>query len=225
LPKKAWKFALTCDFIGRMTETVPGDRVSARLVDKFTARRDELAAATRATLAELGYARTSLREIAANSAFSHGVLHYYFRDKVDLITHSVRQYKAECVSRYDEIVDSATDGDALARGFAVAMATTLRDDAAMHRLWYDLRNQSMFEDVFRADVTEIDAGLEQMIWRVVSRYTELTGATPLLSSKALYAAFDGLFLQALTRWTTDPTGAAAELEGSVERLLRLVVSS
>ena len=208
-----------------MSETPASGRVSLRLVDKFAARRDELAAATRATLAELGYARTSLREIAANSAFSHGVLHYYFRDKVDLITHSVRQYKAECVSRYDVLVAESADGEELARGFAVAMAATLRDDAAMHRLWYDLRNQSMFDDVFRTDVAEIDAGLEAMIWRVVSRYTELTGTTLTLSSKAVYAVFDGLFLQALGRWTTDPAGAAVELEVSVDRLLRQVVTT
>jgi AcrR family transcriptional regulator len=208
-----------------MSPTVGSERVSARLVDKFAARRDELAAATRTTLAELGYARTSLREIAANSSFSHGVLHYYFRDKVDLITHSVRQYKAECVSRYDEIVADSADGDELAARFAAAMATTMVDDAAMHRLWYDLRNQSMFDDVFRADVAEIDAGLEGMIWRVVSRYTELTGTELVLSSSSVYAVFDGLFLQALGRYTTDPTGAAAELELAVGRLLRQVVTT
>ena len=208
-----------------MSGTDASERVSLRLVDKFTARRDELAAATRTTLAELGYARTSLREIAANSSFSHGVLHYYFRDKVDLITHSVRQYKAECVDRYDEIVASAGDGDELAARFARAMATTLVDDASMHRLWYDLRNQSMFDDAFRADVAEIDAGLEGMIWRVVSRYTELTGTELVLSSTSVYAVFDGLFLQALGRYTSDPTGAAAELEVAVERLLRQVVTT
>ena len=29
----------------------------------------------------------------------------------------------------------------------------------MHRLWYDLRNQSLFEESFRADVLEIDQRL------------------------------------------------------------------
>ena len=51
---------------------------SRRQVDKFAARRTQLADAALQTLAELGYARTSLREIAQNSEFSHGVLHYYF---------------------------------------------------------------------------------------------------------------------------------------------------
>ena len=72
---------------------------TAEKVDKFEERRRELADAALQTLSELGYARTSLREIAQNSAFSHGVLHYYFRDKVDLIIYCVRQYKAVCVQR------------------------------------------------------------------------------------------------------------------------------
>ena len=56
------------------------DRI-ARQLDKFAERRAQLAAAALQTLAEQGYARTSLRDIAQNSEFSHGVLHYYFSDK------------------------------------------------------------------------------------------------------------------------------------------------
>jgi AcrR family transcriptional regulator len=119
-------------------------------VDKFAERRAQLADAALQTLAELGYARTSLREIAQNTEFSHGVLHYYFSDKEDLITHCVRQYEAACVTRYDEIVASASSADELKREFGAAMAQTLRTDAPMHRLWYDLRNQSLFEESFRA---------------------------------------------------------------------------
>ena len=67
------------------------DRANRPSVDKFAERRVELAEAALQTLSELGYARTSLREIAQNSVFSHGVLHYYFKDKADLITCCVRQ--------------------------------------------------------------------------------------------------------------------------------------
>lgn len=45
------------------------ERVSGRRVDKFERRRRELADAALSTLSELGYARTSLREIAQNPAF------------------------------------------------------------------------------------------------------------------------------------------------------------
>ena len=151
------------------------ERVSRRQVDKFAERRAQLADAALQTLAELGYARTSLREIAQNSQFSHGVLHYYFSDKEDLITHCVRQYEAACVTRYDEIVATATSAEELKREFSAAMALTLRTDAPMHRLWYDLRNQSLFEESFRADVLEIDQRREEMIWRVISRYASFAG--------------------------------------------------
>src|SRR3954447_14567576 len=113
------------------------DRISRRQVDKFAERRAQLAESALLTLSELGYARTSLREIAQNSDFSHGVLHYYFRDKVDLITHCVREYKARCVKRYDEIVATAQPGEELRRSFAAGLAQTMVEDAALHRLWYD----------------------------------------------------------------------------------------
>ena len=159
------------------------DKVSLRHIDKFAERRSQLANAALVTLSELGYARTSLREIAQNSEFSHGVLHYYFMDKVDLITHCVKQYKSECVKRYDEIVTTSLTASELRHGFADGMATTMSEDASMHRLWYDLRSQSLFEESFRQDVREIDASLERMIWRIVTRYAELSGSAPAITSR------------------------------------------
>jgi AcrR family transcriptional regulator len=195
------------------------ERVSRRQVDKFSERRAQLADAALQTLAELGYARTSLREIAQNSQFSHGVLHYYFSDKEDLLTHCVRQYEAACVTRYDEIVASASSAEELKREFSTAMAQTLRTDAPMHRLWYDLRNQSLFEESFRADVLEIDQRREQMIWRVISRYASLAGISAALSPSAAYAVLDGLFQQALLHHLAGDPAAAKELRSNVVRVL------
>ena len=195
------------------------ERVSRRQVDKFAERRAQLADAALQTLAELGYARTSLREIAQNTDFSHGVLHYYFSDKEDLITHCVRQYEAACVTRYDEIVASAGSAEELKREFSAAMAQTLRTDAPMHRLWYDLRNQSLFEESFRADVLEIDQRREEMIWRVIGRYASFAGFEVPLSSGAAYAILDGLFQSALLHQLAGDEHAADDLRVSVMRVL------
>jgi AcrR family transcriptional regulator len=201
------------------------DRVSRRQIDKFSQRRDELAGAAIQTLAELGYARTSLREIAQNSTFSHGVLHYYFSDKVDLITHCVKHYKAVCVLRYDQILADAAAADGLAHGFARGLAATAREDAALHRLWYDMRSQSMFEPAFRKDVLEIDDSLERMIWRIVSRYAELGGSTPVVDSSAAYAVFDGLFQHSLLRHSSGSVDALDHMAAQVLVLLPKLVSS
>jgi AcrR family transcriptional regulator len=192
-------------------------------VDKYSARRAELADAALHTLSELGYARTSLREIAQGSGFSHGVLHYYFRDKVDLITQCVKHYKAQCVLRYDQVVADASTADELAKGFALGLAATAREDGSVHRLWYDLRSQSMFDDSFRTDVIEIDDSLQRMVWRVISRYAELAGAPVTLSPSATYATLDGLFQQALLRHLAGSQTALEDLSADVLTLLPQLV--
>lgn len=199
-------------------------RAAAPADQKFDQRRAELGEATLQTLASLGYARTSLREIAQNSAFSHGVLHYYFRDKTDLILCSVRQYKARCVTRYDHLVDEATDADALLDGFLTTLGETLRDEAPLHRLWYDLRSQAMFEEAFRADVALIDKSLEKMVWKVLSRLAALRGQTERLPSPSLaYATLDGLFEQALLRHLSGDRKAVANLRRDAADLLRCLL--
>jgi len=208
----------TVGFVRDAAET-NRERISRRRIDKFAERRAELADAALQTLAELGYARTSLREIAQNSQFSHGVLHYYFSDKEELLTHCVRQYEAACVTRYDEIVVAASSAAELRREFSTAMAETLRTDAPMHRLWYDLRNQSLFEESFRKDVLEIDQRREEMIWRVVSRYAELSGISVGMSSSVVYAILDGLFQQALLHQLAGRDNAAIDLQANVSRIM------
>ena len=182
----------------------PSDRIERSRVDKFSARRIELAEAALETLAELCYARTSLREIAQKSEFTHGVLHYYFSDKVDQIT------------------SAAQSRDELLKGFLEKLGETVRDEARMHRLWYDLRSQCLFEEAFRDDVAEIDKSLEDMVWRIASRFASLGDRQPAVSRGALYALFDGLFQRCLLRHLSGDRRAIADLQEEVGRLLPTV---
>ncbi|MEU0881430.1 TetR/AcrR family transcriptional regulator [Lentzea sp. NPDC005914] len=201
------------------------DKIARRQVDKFDARRTELAVATLHTLAELGYARTSLREIAQNSEFSHGVLHYYFTDKRDLIIEAVRQYERVCVTKYDEVVAHATSAQQLCDEFVAMFFDTLVQDATLHRLWYDLRNQSLYEEYFRADVLEIDGHREDMVWRVVSRYAELRDGTPAASPGTAYVTLDGIFQRALLHHLAGNTETIAALRAELPGVIDLLVTS
>lgn len=193
--------------------------------DKYDERRNQLAESALRTLGELGYARTSLREIASNSEFSHGVVHYYFDDKHELIVYCVRYYKARCVTRYDAVIASSTTADELVEGFAAKLVETISDEAPMHRLWYDLRTQSMFETSLREAVTMIDKTLAEMIWRVVSRYAELSGVPAGRTPAAAYGLLDGIFQQALLGHLTGRAGALDDLAAQVRELMPFLLES
>ncbi|WP_237741639.1 TetR/AcrR family transcriptional regulator [Tsukamurella sp. 1534] len=190
---------------------------------KVAAKRDELARAALRTLSELGYARTSLREIAANSEYSHGVLHYYFADRLELIAHCVHLYKSECIASYDDVLRADDDAESLRTRFAERLAATMEHDLATHKLWYDLRSQAMFETALIDDVRAIDGELEDMIRRVVARYAELAGAVPLLDSAGTYAALDGPFERAVRRRVRGDDRAATDLTAQVHALLGVLV--
>lgn len=191
---------------------------------KHDNRRDQLAESALATLGEMGFARASLREIAANSPFSHGVVHYYFANKADLISYCVRFFKRRCVTRYDELVATSTTPEELAQRFVAKVGDSLRDDAAMHRVWYDLRLAAMFETELRETVAEINGWLEDMIARIMGRFCELAGVQPVHDMATSYAILDGLFEAAVIEYTmNDPERAVARLERSVAMVLPTLV--
>jgi AcrR family transcriptional regulator len=192
--------------------------------NKHDERRRALGQSALRTLGELGYARSSLREIAQNSEFSHGVVHYYFDDKLDLIVYCVRQYKETCVRRYDGVVADSMTADELTEAFADKLVETLVSEAPMHRLWYDLRSQSMFETSLREAVLLIDKTLEDMIWRVVQRYADLSGRQPAVAPATAYALLDGLFQQALLAHLCGREKALDELATRVRELMPRLVA-
>jgi TetR/AcrR family transcriptional repressor of bet genes len=207
-----------------VTSTNTSRRGAVRPVDKFDARRDQLAESALKTLGELGYARTTLREIANNSTFSHGVVHYYFQDKLELVIYSVRYYKTRCVTRYDSVVADSTTAEGLVDAFAAKLAETIREEAPMHCLWYDLRTQSMFEEQLRDAVTTIDKTLEEMIWRVISRYAQLDGRPVALAPPVAYGVLDGLFQQALLAYVGGRVEVLDALAGQVRTVLPLMLA-
>lgn len=192
--------------------------------DRADTRRAQLAEAALQTLSEQGYARTSVRDIAQNSEFSHGVLHYYFRDKAELILYCVRVYKTRCATRYDEVAATSETAEELLDGFAAKLVESLVDECRFHRLWYDIRVQGMYVPDYQPDVLEIDELLEDMVWRVVSRYAELAGREVGLPKTVIYGCVDGIFQKALLDHLSGREGVADELAATARGALPLFLA-
>jgi hypothetical protein len=61
-------------------------------------------------------------------------------------------------------------------------------------------------------VVEIDKSLENMIWRIVSRFAELTGEPQTMPPSVIYAMLDGLFQQCLLKHLSGDVMADARLQ-------------
>ena len=110
-------------------------------------------------LTELGFARLNLREIAARSGVALGVIHYYFKDKKDLLIYCVGLYKDAFIQNLEEQIASADNLRALESQFITALVQSVEDQGHIHRLWYDIRAQALFDTAFHPVVDDHEARL------------------------------------------------------------------
>ena len=161
--------------------------------ERKSAKREEkrrlIAESALEALKELGYANTSLRDIAEKCDLSLGMLHYYFEDRSDLIIYCVTVYKSAFVEDIAEALDKAEGREEVIEAFSEALVASIVDDEMVHRLWYDIRTQAMFDETFRPVVAEIEAMLIDI---VRSAFVKAGRAVP-DHIEMYYALLDGAF--------------------------------
>lgn len=187
-------------------------------------RRAHLAQSALEVLSELGYAQTGVRDIAQRSSYSHGVLHYYFKDKSTLILEAVRLFKTGCVARYDEALEGVATADEVIAVLAERLTDSVVTDGHLHRLWYDVRTQGYFGTVDREALAELDAMLEAMVLRYLDAYARLAGVRLRVDATTAYGLVDGLFQRALQEHFRGDPYAAGSLVTRLREALPLLLA-
>lgn len=125
----------------------------------------------------------------------------------------VEEYKAICSRRCADILGASTTSEALIRALGDVVAESAVDDQMYHRMWFDLRNQCMFDHELRRPVREVGNLLEDLISQVLERHAELVGSHREISITVAVATVDALFQQAVASATNrhpDATGNLSE---------------
>lgn len=126
---------------------------------KREGKKTEIANSAISALKVFGYAQTTLRDIADQSDMSLGMMHYYFDSKEELLIYCVRLYKEEFVANLQAAVAGASPQEGPAEAFVSALIQTIEQDSEIHRLWYDIRSQSMFDPSFKPVVSDLEASM------------------------------------------------------------------
>lgn len=198
--------------------TTMSDKLKTR-ADRKTRKRAEkkrqIAESALQALKELGYANTSLRDIAAKSDLSLGMLHYYFEDRSALIIYCVQLYKRRFVREMLEAMARAEGREEVIEAFSAALVTSIIDDEMTHRLWYDIRTQAMFDDAFRPAVAEI----EGLLIGITKSAFDRAGVAPPEGVEMSYAMLDGAFRHLMQGQIGDHPRSREELVGIFQSLI------
>jgi AcrR family transcriptional regulator len=168
-------------------------------------------------LAELGFARVNLREIANRSGLSLGRIHYYFEDKTEILIVAVNLYKDRFVRRIEELIALGRTEDEAVANFAEGLAEAIEQDAKVHRLWYDVRAQSLFDEAFRPFVDRMEARLLELIRLLLKGHDRPDGADMDAEALRIYLAVDGWFQHFLRRRLSGVVGATEGLHQCIAR--------
>lgn len=192
------------------------NKLKERADRKSTKREDKkrlIAESAIKALVVLGYANTSLRDIAEQSGMSLGMLHYYFEDKIELITYCVTRYKEDFISQLDGVMEQAVTPEQAEQLFHNLLVHAIVTDAATHRLWFDIRTQSLFDEVFLPTVTDLEIALIEVVQRVANKMQLQADA------EVLYALVNGMFRIQMQRYTSDDDYGREQVEAGFTKTI------
>jgi TetR/AcrR family transcriptional repressor of bet genes len=168
-------------------------------------RRQQLIDATIATLARVGFSRTTLTEVAATAGLSHGLIIFHFETKEKLLTETLqfmaREYRDNWVRALDKAAKSpAAQMDALIRAdFTDAICAPERL-AAWSALWAEAQSRPIYQE----NCAEYDLEYLHVIERLCAELTE-EGSYPSLpehTARAIRVTLNGLWFDLMTMTNT-----------------------
>jgi AcrR family transcriptional regulator len=168
-------------------------------------RRQQLIDATIATLARVGFSRTTLTEVAATAGLSHGLIIFHFETKEKLLTETLqfmaREYRDNWVKALEEAAKSpAAQMDALIRAdFTDAICAPERL-AAWSALWAEAQSRPIYQE----NCAEFDLEYLRVIERLCAELTEegTYPSRPEHTARAIRVTLNGLWFDLMTMTNT-----------------------
>jgi AcrR family transcriptional regulator len=129
-------------------------------------RREQIVRATIRCLARDGYGKLTMKRVAAEAAVSQGILHYYFRDKAEMLAAAARRVTADLDRRVAVEARGARDGRARLRAAIRACLETALDSRDFWTVFIEFWGEALH-----------DRRLAAVNRRAYTRARRLIGAT------------------------------------------------
>jgi len=176
-------------------------------------RRAQIVSGLMAVMATHGYERASVADVAAHAGLTPGLVHYHFKNKLEILIELVRQLARDHLAVVDGAIGTASDPSAEIEAFIdVHLGTEQHADPEALACWVlataeavrDKRIRREVEQLLRELATRLEAIIKRGIAAKVFARIDARAATA-----AVLAAIQGYFVMSATARDVIPPGSAA----------------
>ena len=188
------------------------------------AKAQRILTAVRNLLAANGYAATTISLVAQEAGVSRGLLHYYFKNKEEMLARVLEANMTASLDLVRDIFGRSESAHALAAGLTQALRQTLRDDPVFFHLFFEgwavARQSAVVDRRLKTLYGQFRLAIAQGL-KDIQRRGIIHPTLPLDNLAALLTAIiDGLGLQVVTEnYLLDD----AVLWASAEKAIRLML--
>lgn len=179
----------------------PTDKLRKPRKQSRDARRVQLIEATIGVMAQNGYARTTLTDVARAAGLSHGLVNFHFDSKAGLLAETLaylaEEYRANWTAALEKVGRSpAARLDALIRAdFEPAICTPERL-SAWCSFWGEAQSRPIYQASCGSNDAAYNAGMEQICAALIAEGAYQSD--PVIAARVLRVTIEGVWLDMMT---------------------------
>lgn len=144
-----------------------------------------------------GFKATSMKLVAQAAGVAPGLIHYYFKNKEELIVAVLSEAKNQCLRDWDDILQHAKDTRKIENILAL-VKKRMFSDLEIYRLRFELYSIGLNNSNLKSHVNALLLEEQQKIAELITLLARKEGLNHDALAASLTAAFDGLALRKLT---------------------------
>lgn len=177
------------------------------------ARRAQIVDGLAVVMAKHGYDGASVAEIARHADLAPGLVHYHFKNKLEILVELVRTLGTNHARALDAALGGSDDAAAQLVAFIdVHLGLGAHADAKALACWVLVTAEALRERRIRVEVERLLGDLTQRLTMIIERGAtsgHFTCSDPAAAAGALVALIQGYFTVAATARDLIPSGSAA----------------
>jgi len=155
-------------------------------------KKQQILKAAHAVLIKHGYAATTINQVSAEAGVSRGLLHYYFKNKEEMLAMVLRSGMENTIKLTRSLFASAHSAEDLAAGISSVLRETFRVDPDLFRLFFESGAMARQSPLIAEELRKLYADFREMVARELGGLVERQVIAPVLPLDGISVMLTGI---------------------------------